>query len=262
VVDHEATIRGTFKQLERWRERERHEYTPTEGSELAVDDEDWPWWRLSQLAFAGLASARQHLDAVRVHYAETGPYPLADPTLMRSALLGAAQAAWLLAPDERAVRTSRARTLAAEMYLRHGQYLEELSALRDGADPNTEKVKKRVHERAEELDAKRASDGQRAQLNATSVIETAVGECLGPRLVREGRAMWRAGSGAAHGLVWPVLGRSGTQQTAPADFHGMAPFVAAGSWADIANPYMAAFHLLDHGWRLLDARGGTSGIHR
>lgn len=98
MVDREATIRETFEQLEWWRERERHEYTPTEGSELAVDDEDWPWWRLSQLAFAGLASARQHLDAVRVHYAETGPYPLADPTLMRSALLGAAQAAWLLAP--------------------------------------------------------------------------------------------------------------------------------------------------------------------
>jgi hypothetical protein len=50
-------------------------------------------------------------------------------------------------------------------------------------------------------------------------------------------------------------GQQSTVQAGPADANGLAHFQAAGSFDRIANPYMAAYHLTDHGWDLLRRRG-------
>lgn len=80
---------------------------------------DWKPWPLSQLAFGGLAAARDHLQAIRVHIEAGQLFPLATDTLLRGALLGAAQTVWMLAPDDQPTRLDYARTAAAEMLRRH-----------------------------------------------------------------------------------------------------------------------------------------------
>jgi hypothetical protein len=254
----EKILRDTLDYLDECRGREASGYSPAAASELAIDDADWPWMPLSQLAFEGLAASRQHLNAVLDHYLHASPYPLADHTLLRSALLGAAQAVWMLAPDDRDTRTARARTVTAEMYHRHLQYLDDLSDLTGATDSNTETARAHVRRRKTELEQERTRAGQTAKLVATTVIQQAVGESLGVAMTKEVSAVWREGSGSAHGLIWHVFGRPGTEQVGSADASGMATLTVAASWQAIANPYMAAYHLLHKGWGLLDARGGTS----
>jgi hypothetical protein len=68
---------------------------------------------------------------------------------------------------------------------------------------------------------------------------------------------WRGGSSAAHGLLWHIFGRAGTQVGA-ADAAGMATFEAAGSVDDLASPYFAAYRLLRNAFAFLDRRGARS----
>ena len=58
---------------------------------------------VSQVAWAGLAAASDHLQAIRVHLdpprgTALNLFPFAQFTLSRSALIGACQAVWVLAP--------------------------------------------------------------------------------------------------------------------------------------------------------------------
>jgi hypothetical protein len=61
----EQRIRSTFSDLDAWSARTTVGFRPQPGSALAIDDEDWKPWRLSQLAFGGLAAAQDHLEAIR-----------------------------------------------------------------------------------------------------------------------------------------------------------------------------------------------------
>jgi hypothetical protein len=258
-VDYEALIRGTFTDLETWRLRAHHEWLPDPNTELAADDEDWPWWRLSQLAVAGLAAGREHLSAVTYHLSRGEAFPFADRTLVRTAILGGAQAVWLLTPDDRPARVKRARTMAADVYSKHGVYLSDLSIVAGGEHSGTEVVKAHVEQRARQLQAVRDDAGQRGELQPTHVIEQAVREALGDEYVVEARTEWRRGSGAAHGLPWAVLGGPSTEQVGEPDEHGMATHVAGGGWEPIANGYMLAYQLLRRGWQLLERRGRDPG---
>jgi len=257
VPDYEAIIRRTFADLDRWRLLARNGWTPAPGSALAVDDEDWPWWPLSQLAVAGLAAGRDHIGAVQGHLERGEPFPFADGTLLRSGMLGAATAVWLLAPNDRAARLKRARTVAAEVYDKHAQFLGDLSSLSGGDHAGTEAVKNHVAERTKELARLRDAAGERATFQATHVVEAAAKAALGEPYGLEARVEWRRGSGAAHGLPWSLLGVQTTTQLGAGDGQGMAMFQAAGGWSAVANGYMAAYHLLRRGWELMDQRGGT-----
>ena len=142
------------------------------------------------------------------------------------------------------------------MYDKHGQFLNDLSALAGGAHADTETVRTHVAGRAEELREKRDAAGERATFQATPVIEDAVRETLGELFALEAKVEWRRGSGAAHGLPWSLLGvPSATQIGGDAD--GMAVFQATGGWQAVANGYMAAYHLLRRGWALMEQRGSN-----
>lgn len=265
-IDYQKLIWDTFPQLDRWRAAESP-FRPGSGSELLGDDDDWPWEPLSETAHRGLVVATDHLQAVRVHL-EPGSghpnlFPFAQTTLCRTALVGAAQAVWLLAPPRRSDRLCRHHTLITEVNTKHRQYLRELltyPADNEELRTNVEKALERVENRLQEMKAKRAALGEKDPFYNTTMIEEAAREVFGDRpdgaeLVLSAVLEWRAGSGAAHGFSWQALGGPGMKQAGPADANGVGTFVVGGTAEALANPYLTAYHMCAQGWRLLRRRG-------
>lgn len=256
-IDLEAVIRATFSTLDRWRQI-REPFTPLSGSELARDDEDWKHFGVSQVAWTGFTVASENLQAIRAHIDVQKPnrpnlFAFAHQTLARTALVGSATTVWVLAPEDRAKRIERARSVVTYQQDEHLKYLRALQGLAD--HPETNAVAKHVELRRGELAAKRTADGQKAKYETTRIIREAALAAFGSQaLADEVVAGWRSGSGAAHGLIFPVLG--GTSMTiGPADEHGRATFAIGGDFNLFANEYMAAYRLAEHGWSLLIRRG-------
>jgi len=254
---HYEAVIGTFPTSDDWRNRLGSVYTPQPSSELAADDADWPALTLSQVAVGSMGAARDHLQAVRVLIDAREVFPYAQASLVRTALLSAGQAVWLLAPDDRAERLKNARTLTAHTYDQHLQFLHDLQGLAATPHAGTDAVEQHVATRSSQLAQQRAADGQKAKFNATAVVQSAALAAWGKEdLAKEVKVEWRSGSGAAHGLLWSVFGRVGTQVTG-VEPNGMAVFAAGGAIDDFANAYFAAFHLLRHAFTLLERRGGS-----
>ena len=140
------------------------------GSELRGDDYDWPPFSVSQVAWSGLQVAVDCLQAVRHHLdSKTNTKPrhflFADMVLWRTALVGAAQAVWVLSPDDRVLRVERARTVVAYTQKQHANYLHALQDYAATPQANTDAVAAHVELRISELNALRAADGQVAPLN-------------------------------------------------------------------------------------------------
>lgn len=87
---------------------------------------------MSQLATGGLSAAFDHLDAVRWQIETRRLFVYAPLSLARSALLGAAQAGWLLADSDRSVRLRRSRVVVEYMYTEHERYLRLLRGIAGG----------------------------------------------------------------------------------------------------------------------------------
>ena len=253
----EQTILDTFPSILQWRELMPLSSKPQPGTDLALDDEDWPYFPPSTVAWTGLGSATDHLDAIRRHINIGSMFPIADLTLCRSALIGAAQAVWTLAPDDKPTRLLRVRTVLAYTYKNHLQYLNGLQELDGPSQIGTDHVAETVKVRKEQLAAKRKADNQTKDLDTTLMIRQAAQATFPQQLELADEAVlaWRSSSGAAHGLAWPLLGTSGTIQTQLAGADGMGLYLAGGSLKRIANVYLAAFHLANRGWRLIRSRG-------
>lgn len=257
-VDDEAVVRGTFATLDQWK-RIQGPATPVPGSELAMDDEDWPPFGVSQVAWSGFTVAVEHLQAIRAHIDVQEPnrpnlFAFAHQTLARTALIGAATAVWVLAPDDHAKRIERARCVVTYQQDEHHKYLRALQGL--ASDAGTDAVADHVAMRRRELAAKRMADGETAKYETTRIIREAALVAFGTQpLADEVVAGWRSGSGAAHGLLFPLLGRSPMAQ-GPSDGRGRATFTIGGSFELFSNAYMSAFHIARHGWSLLARRGG------
>jgi len=255
-----SAIRATFEQLDTWHAIEGP-FIPGSGSQLKGDDDDWPSLPISQVAWMGLTASLDHLLAIRWHIdVPRGQtirlFPFAHFSLCRSALLGAAQSVWVLSPESSTERIKRARTVVTFLQEQHLAYLSGLQAWADAPDANTDAVAAHLRMRIDELAAKRLSDGQSGSLKATHMIREAA-ESVWPAssLAEEVVLAWREGSGAAHALVWPLLGQQDTVQVSEPDDHGRASFLAGGSFDRIAQNYMAAYWMLNHGWTMLRRRG-------
>jgi hypothetical protein len=246
---------ATFPTLDEWGVTLATSFVPAEGSALAVDDRDWVPVPVSQVAVMGLGSARDHLHAVRVLIEARQLFPFAQSTLIRGAVIGAAQAVWVLEPDGRELRLERARLLAAHMYAEHGKYLDLLRRLAPEPHEGTEAVFEHVQQRQAELRELRVQADQHAALNTTEMVKTAALAAFGAQMLAdETESIWRITSGAAHGFAWSLLGQSDTQPAREADARGIAEFAAAGGIDRIANGYLCGFHLARHGWELLRRR--------
>lgn len=258
----ERRIRETFEQVRTWHRTPLFE--PSVGAELRLDDEEWPYLATSQLSKSGLDVAAEHLFTV-ASLVESGEIlPFAFRSILRTALVGSSQAVWLLAPNSLEERTTRLRTLVAEMYRRHEPYLSGLLTLNElmGEPPheNTTKVRDHLSNRAEEMRMLRALANERAKWNDTSAIEEAAKAAFAGRadvdvLVQNASLEWKAGSGVSHGLVWPLLGSTGTRAVGPTDRHGRRVIEARGSLARVENAYKLAYWMTDAGWKLLRRRG-------
>lgn len=250
----EAKLRSTYDQVDQWVSAMGRPLIPELGSELHEDDRDWPTLPVSQLVHVGLAVAADHLDAIRCHLDAHHTFPFADLTICRSALVGAAQAVWILAPDERPQRLERARMLAADELRYHRQYMEALQAVQPD-DVHTNMVATHLQVRVAELKEKRLTSGKPVVRHEnTRMIREAAEAVFSPNLAAHALLEWQSGSGAAHGLVWSVLGTRDTKQVGDADATGLAEFHAVGSLGRIANGYMAAFYMAKKGWSLLTKR--------
>lgn len=255
-LDYEAAIRKTFDTLDQWLQQSATVFIPNNGSDLEEDDRDLPWLPLTQLAHVGLQGAADHLDAVRSHVENKHLFAVADLTLCRSALVGASAAVWLLAPDDRADRLERARSLASYAAKHHVQYLTELLQL-DPEHENTTRIHEHAVMRRSELFDRRDALGERTRYTTTGMIEEAAAAVFDRRLATEVSLEWQAGSGVAHGLAWSLMGTPDTVEVGPADATGLTEFLAAASLGRMANSYLAAFHMASHGWRLLELRNAA-----
>lgn len=255
-----TVIRETFSQLDTWHAI-KGPFLPGSGSELKGDDHDWPPMPISQVAWMGVTASLDHLLAVRWHLdppkgGTIRLFAFAHFSLCRSALLGAAQAVWVLSPDSSAERIKRARTVVAYLQEQHLAYLKGLQDWAPTPDANTDAVAAHVATRIGELVSKRLADGQKGALKATEVIREAAEATWGVGdLSKEIVLAWRAGSGAAHALVWPLIGQQDTVQVSGPDVHGRAAFEAGGSFDRMASSYMAAYWMLDRAWELMRQRG-------
>lgn len=249
-----SVLAPTFNTLHEWQKRTEKAYVPLPGSALAEDSDDWPYFPVSTVAWSGLIAASDHLSAIRSHIEARNLFPLAQLTLCRSALVGAAQAVWVLASDDRQERVRRGRTVTNYLYKYHLNFLRKLQGWSDTPHVGTDAVAVHVEQRLGELKAKREADGDRTELNTTQMIESAASSAFADqKKVDETLMAWQGGSGAAHGQPWPLFGTPGTEQTSVRS-DGLAEFQAGGSLARIGNYYMAAFYLAEHGWVLFDRR--------
>jgi hypothetical protein len=231
------------------------------GSDLAADDVDGPWPRISEVVMGSLVAAHDHLVAVRDHVRSRRLYIYADASLLRSALLSAAQAFWILAPEERAERQRRCRTLAAHDYAEHLKYLKDLSRVQ-AAQSATDTLRPSLAAEAQEavagvaaaLTARREAADERARFNATDVIQQACAVAFSEDRVTALKvlAQWRHGSAAAHGLDWHVLGKVETSLTV-VDEERMV-LVSRASLDDLVPTFVYAVFLLTQGFALLDLR--------
>jgi hypothetical protein len=174
----EAAIRRTFDDLKTWQERSVQGFRPGPASDLTIDDQDWSFYPTSTVAWTALHSAVDHLNAIRIHIEAKQQLPLAHLTLCRSALIGGAQAVWVLEPHDRDLRLRRTRTSNTYLYKKHLQYLQGLQGLSEIPHENTDKVAAHVDQRLAELAAKRAADGQKEDLNTTDMIRVAAAAVL------------------------------------------------------------------------------------
>ncbi len=261
-ADAERKIRETFDQVAIWHRTPLFE--PSVGAELRADDDEWPYMAASQMAKSGLDVAAEHLFTIKTLVEAGEVLPMAFRSILRTALVGATQSVWLLAPDEQTERSRRHRVLVAEMYRRHSQYLEALLILNDiqgvPRDQNTETVFDHVANRSDQMGTVRTLAHEKAKWNDTDAIATAAREVWAKEptveaLVQESLVEWKAGSGASHGLVWPLFGSAGTRVFGSADKHGRIVIEAGESYLRVTNSYMLAYWMTAAGWKLLRRRG-------
>ena len=242
-------------QLDRWRLRVQRIEHPERGSDLAGDDRAFPFHRVSEVARASLAisgeNLRMAIDAIR----RQNLYPSAHFTSLRSALVGACQAVWILAPDDEATRTDRGLRVTDEMYVQSAKYHRATQELApDLTEADLAALVDQltwISGRRQQLATARTS---RSALNLTvDVIPSAANIVYpDPRRRAEVSLLWRQMSSDAHVLGWSMFMRS---EYGPTDcVSGLTELAAGGSPKSIAQPFVASFEILRAGWSLYDRR--------
>ena len=245
-------ILDTAADLDRWRLRARRVEEPERGSELAVDDEIFQRIAISQLARLSLMAAGEHLrlalDAIQAKQL----YPSSHFTVLRGALVGASQAVWILAPEDRDVRRERGLTVLTEMYAQMDKYYGFLDSTQlntaDRASLKDQQVW--LSERRDDVASIRST---KATLNVTAVIGVAADHVFADTTSRDAvRGMWREMSADAHVLGWSLFQRT---SFGPADRRtGVGEGTAPGNLEHVAESFLASYRLLRSGWSLFDRR--------
>jgi hypothetical protein len=213
---------------------------------------------ISQLARTSLVLAGEHLrlplDAIKAKQL----YPSSHFTVLRGAMVGASQAVWILAPDDRAQRRERALTVLTEMYTQMDKYYRFLNGaqLDDNDRATLDDQRSWLSQRQTGVTVVRTS---KASLNLTDVIGAASDHAFANTASRQAvRRLWREMSADAHVLGWSLFQRS---TFGPPDRRtGIGEGRAPGSPEHVAEPFLASYQLLRYGWSLFDRRCEASAM--
>lgn len=246
-----------YDDLDGWRERSRRLEEPQTGSEMESDAAathglGTPF---HYLARHQLVSATQHLNLARASVEAHEVFPIAHPTVLRGALLGASKGVWLLQSPEAEVRRVRGTRVALEMHRRLLEWVEEPE--NDLTHDLRQQAQDMVRDRIAEL-------ANRAGVKDMKHSDTAVIREAGQVVFSEARqrgavvALWRQLSGDAHSLVWPGMTRGSTVTVRAARDPRyplpMNELTSGGDLRELVNEFSAAFRILKVGWSLFDQR--------
>lgn len=251
-------IRDTYRTLDRWRDIGASGVVITHGSELQLQDVEWPYVPSSTVALVGLGTAREHLHAIRLLIAARELFPSATATLGRAALIGAAQTVWMLAPDDHAERMRRSASLVREDYRHHLNY-GEFAAGADTVEmhPTADDQLARLNERFDAVVALADCYGGASRINMTDdVLPVALAATTSEKTFQQQvQLRWRQMSGSAHSLIWPHYGHADTRADS-VDSAGIGYTVDGGDVERLGMDYFSAYHVAERGWRLFGQRGG------
>jgi len=245
--------------LDRWRLRAQRVEQPEPGSDLAEDDAPFPLQPISQTVRTSLVSAGEHLRLVCDGLRCGNYYNASQYSTVRAAIVGSAQAVWVLAPDDPAIRRERGHTVMTETYIQLRKYHELV--LRQGQQlqlsaEDEEWLREQIEWVKSREDAVRAVRSSRAELQGATFIESAAPVIFPGDEFRQAalRQSWSVLSSDAHVLIWSVALRT-TFDSPPDKLSGLSIGTANGeALGDLAGWFSLAIHSLRRGWSLFDRR--------
>ncbi|GAA2679525.1 MULTISPECIES: hypothetical protein [Actinosynnema] len=266
MEDRSEVVNGTFTvfaeasdDLDRWRVRAQQPEQPESGSDLAQDDAAFPHQLISQTVHTSLVSAGEHLRLICDGLKCGNIYNMSQYSAARTAIVGATQAVWILAPDDPATRRERGHTVITETYVQLRKY-HELTLRQARQLQLSQEAQDRVREQIEWVrsreDAVRALRISKAELNGAAFIESAAPVIFpGDEFRQAGlRRSWNVLSSDAHVLMWSLAMRS-TSLSPPDRRSGLSTGVANGqAIGGLAGWFSLAMLSLRRGWSLFDRR--------
>lgn len=252
---YQQAVEATYGDLAQWQSRARSQPSerPERASDLDIDDRIFAHHPISEVARLSLVLSGEHLRLARDSLQAGEGYPSAHFTVLRGALVGAAQGVWVLSPGHRDERRERGLAVIAEIYVQLGKYYGELR--RFGLDPEQ---REHLAEQDAWLEERKAEVSnlrtKHSSLDLTNiVIPQALDHTFPDRERREsGRELWRQMSADAHVLGWSLFQRASFDRVDRTS--GLGDGVSGGSWRLIAQPFVASHKLLKEGWSLFDRR--------
>lgn len=248
-----------FPFIEQWAQRTRTgPVTAQPGSSLARDDEIYPILPPSHLAYGGIVTATEHLEFFRVSFQSNRTlYPASHFTLLRTALMGAAQAVWVLKGPQ-AQRCERALRLVRDDIQQQRGLLRDVAAQLAPEDCAAQQqlLDRRLRE-VQDAAAQLGLDPAKVpgwKLFMTEVIQDASELVHGDKDTWYGTSLlWRLQSGHAHGTPSARF-----RQILPDQLEHRANGMLWGrfeaSFAEVGCAAAGAFLLLQEAWWLYDRR--------
>ena len=259
-ADVQRHVERDWPEVVAWVKRVAVVYQPEPGSPLFLDDRTRasrsPGWcrqqhrdvLVSQLARVSLATGSQHLMSTVRYLAQFGPTVNTMHSMLRTAIWGAAQGVWLLAPTKRADRVERATRVLYYSKINSLKWLDTF----DEADPATDDVDQLRRAKQATRDVL-GRLGQQRKIDQTQVVKFVSGLVFPgqPGAVIECERSWRTLGAVAHGLPWELETRV-TAERASASPPGTATAVFRARWAELGGELSYATGFLRKGWALLD----------
>jgi hypothetical protein len=244
-------MRAAYADLEAWRIRARSVDRPAPSSLLELDDSLFTWHPISEIARLSLVAAGEHLRLASAVVEDSHQvFPSAHFTVMRGALVGAAQAVWILGASEAEVRQDRGLCIIGEMYAKLGTfYNEQLNEPLNKADKQA--VRDQIQWRKDRSDEVAAARHTKVHFEQTAIVGWALDHCFPDRKHRSaGRLLWRQMSADAHVLGWGMFQRGEIVEAADGLSLGVGE--SATNLEDIVQPFVLIHQMLKEGWSMFD----------
>lgn len=247
-------LKSKESDLEDWRLRAQRLEVPERGSDLQLDDSGFAEHPISEMARICLISAGEHLRLAWTAILAGQVYPIAHFTTLRSALLSASQAVYILGPDQASVRRGRGLAVVAESYKRSRQFHKETLKYPDLTDDERRQVNSQIEWLTTRLGQTRQAGAEVALNISDAVIPYASKLVYGgnEHLELEVNLLWRKLSGDAHALTWAMAQRTAFRSARVGQI--LSEGTNGGSLEEIAQPFEASFQILRRGWSLYDQR--------